>query len=113
MPTLCAPTWTDAPSDSSRAALRAEREPVAAGPDGAELARLLEAALEGLRLPGEEQAEVTDGFDVDELEADDFEFEYRPMPPKRTFKMSVNIRMRGRGQPVAYDLDDDLDDDLD
>ena len=35
------------------------------------------------------------------------EFDYQPMPPKRSFQMDVYVRMLGRGEPMPYVLNDD------
>lgn len=33
--------------------------------------------------------------------------EYQPPVPKRTFQMVVYVRMRGRGRPMPYTLDEE------
>ena len=32
--------------------------------------------------------------------------DYVPVPPKQTFRIKARFRLRGRGQPMPYDLDD-------
>ena len=38
----------------------------------------------------------------------DDQAEYRPMPPKRSFEMTVTLEVRGRGKPLPYRLLDDV-----
>lgn len=64
--------------------------------------------------PGGASARVSekDGGTHSVAEGDDelFEFEYRPMPPKRRFSITVNLHVRGRGKPVPFQPPDDLSD---
>ncbi len=38
---------------------------------------------------------------------EDTEFEYRPMPPKRSFTMRVRMGRPERGRPMPFSFDDD------
>lgn len=44
------------------------------------------------------------GSDMQDLRAN---YEYNPMPPKRTIRMAVKLRVRGRGRPLPYEINDD------
>lgn len=35
------------------------------------------------------------------------DFNYRSLPPKRSFTASVRYHLRGRGEPLSYPLDDE------
>ena len=37
---------------------------------------------------------------------DSVHLDYRTMPPKDSFLMSVELDVRGRGKPLPFDLDD-------
>ncbi len=32
-----------------------------------------------------------------------------PMPPKRTYKVNVKLNFRGRGKPMPYPIEDDIE----
>ena len=46
----------------------------------------------------------------DDLEA--FDFDYKPMPPKRSFSFVAEIRCLGRGQPLPYTFGDEHGDEI-
>ncbi len=37
----------------------------------------------------------------------DWDFAYEPVPSGRNLKVTVRCRLRGRGQPLPYDLDEE------
>jgi hypothetical protein len=77
--------------------LPGERESAAAGPEGRTLAKLLDK----LRAHVTESAEA-----LAALNATDEDLGYVPVSPISRFRMSVNVRMRGRGHAMPYHLDD-------
>jgi hypothetical protein len=52
---------------------------------------------------GQNGSQVDDG-------AGNTDLNYVPMPPRKTLKLSVAYRIRGRGRPLPYSLDEELSD---
>jgi hypothetical protein len=47
------------------------------------------------------------GSQVEDRGGDTHGLAYVPMPPRKTLKLSVAYRIRGRGQPLPYSLDEE------
>ena len=62
------------------------------------------ATMEQEALPPPNLEAGKNGTPLDE--ADTEEMNYVPMPPKRTVTISVQYKVRGRGRPLPYLLDD-------
>src|SRR5215216_215359 len=97
MATACLPSRPQLTSTSWPGVFSVERESSSAGPEGMELAQLLNE----LRDHVTESAQVIAALNVVERLP-----EYHPMQPNRRFRMRVNVRMRGRGHAVPYRIDD-------
>ncbi len=68
------------------------------GSDGRELARLEEKLLEYWKLSCEQIQVLREAHET---------ISYQTMPPHRTFTVPIRYHLRGRGEPLPYQIDDE------
>ena len=99
MATLSAALHFQAPDGSRLLVSQPDTQPRPEGPDGSLLVRMLESVWSHFTLPARLKGTIPD---------EDAVFDYRSAPPKASLRLTVDLRVRGRGQPLPFALDDDL-----
>lgn len=96
MPTLTSPQLRIFPLFQPLTSDSMSRPPLH-GSAGQELVRLEEKLLEYWKISCEQIHILREAHEM---------INYQSMPPKRTFKVPVRYYLRGRGEPLAYQVDD-------